>query len=121
MTFALIAALVGVCVLGHVFHDQAHRRLARSSERFLDALIAAGDRNQGNADAHRAEIQGLLQRIQAPHVAVAEHHAATSLPAESDGLPMTDEQVAELQERERIIKWMEAVENGDGNMLEVPE
>jgi hypothetical protein len=75
----------------------------------------------------RAERQMLLQRIQAPQAAVHEHHhaAAPPAPAAGSGLPMSDEQVADLQNRlvpdggselARIIAQMEAVENGSAQI-----
>lgn len=94
MTLVLIAALVAVSI----------------------AHICLLDRKDKRERTERAE---LLQRIQAPRAAVAEHHAVTAPPQpESDGLPMSDQQIADLQERDRIISWMEAVENGDETMLD---
>jgi hypothetical protein len=75
----------------------------------------------------RAERQMLLQRIQAPQAAVHEHHhaAVPPAPAAGSGLPMSDEEVADLQNRlvpdggselARIIAQMEAVENGSAQI-----
>jgi hypothetical protein len=89
---------------------------------FLAALVAVNiayliflDRNDARAklerDADREERQTLLQRIQAPHVAVVDHsqqqHEHTD-----NGLPMSDEQLAEQEERQRVFSFIETFENG---------
>lgn len=72
----------------------------------------------------RAERASWLQRIQAPHAAVYEHHAAVTPPEPAvSPLPMTDEEMAEMQaqhvpdgatELAQLIARMEAAENGAG-------
>jgi hypothetical protein len=115
VAIALLVAVVALCVLGHVFHDQAHRRLERNSARFLDALIASADRNQANTEAvmaqltaHREEVQGLLQRIQAPELAVIQHQQDTAGPDES--YPLTDEETARIQEQQLALERIERME-----------
>lgn len=67
----------------------------------------------------RAERASWLQRIQAPHAAVYEHHASVTTPEPPvSPLPMSDEEMAEMQAPgsyesvEAIIARMEAAENG---------
>lgn len=107
MTLALLIGLFAVILAFLVLLDRRDTRAAR--ERAAD----------------REELQTLLQRIQAPHAAVHEHHA-TVAPAEPQGstLPMTDEEVADLQNRQvpselaAIIAKMEAVENGSAQIVD---
>jgi hypothetical protein len=83
------------------------------------AFLIASDRRDRRERAERAE---LLQRIQAPHAAVAEHHHAVDPPVDpGSGLPMTDAEIAELQrarvpdvdeETRKWIEQVEAIENG---------
>jgi len=82
------------------------------------AFLFAQDRRDRRERSERAE---LLQRIQAPHAAIAEHHHRVDPPAEpGTGLPMTDAEMVELeggppnveQDRQQLIAWMEAIENG---------
>jgi len=98
MLYALVAALIIVSVAREVY----------------------GDRRDQRERSERAE---LLQRIQAPQAAVTAHHVQHVGPVEhSDGLPMSDEQIAEQQEREQVISFLEAAENGRLNLLDgVPE
>jgi HD superfamily phosphodiesterase len=86
------------------------------------AFLVASDRRDRRERAERAE---LLQRIQAPHAAVAEHHHAVDPPVDpGSGLPMTDAEVAELQGNrvdvpEELRKWIaqvEAIENGTAQL-----
>lgn len=58
----------------------------------------------------RAERQVLLQRIQAPEAAVYEH-ATQHQPADSDPFPMSDEQLAEQEERARALEFIERYES----------
>jgi hypothetical protein len=78
-------------------------------------LIAAGflvllDRKDARAkterEAERVERQVLLQRIQAPDAAVYEH-ATRDLPADPEPFPMSDEQLAEQEERARVLEFIE--------------
>jgi hypothetical protein len=93
----------------------------------LVATIAAFawllDRRDQRGRAERAE---LLQRIQAPHAAVAEHHYRADPPVDpGSGLPMTDTEIAELEGNrvpdvgEETRKWIaqvEAIENGTAQL-----
>jgi hypothetical protein len=98
MLYALIVALVAINA-GYLIH------LDRRDKR------------------ERDERADLLQRIQAPHVAVAEHHAETAVtvPPVEVPFPMSDEEIAAQQDKDELISWMEAVENGRASLLEVPE
>lgn len=65
----------------------------------------------------RVERASWLQRIQAPHAAVYEHHAAVTPPEPATSpLPMTDEEMAEMQGTPEsvaaIIAKMEREANG---------
>jgi hypothetical protein len=55
---------------------------------------------------HAAEIQVLLQRIQAPEVAVAQHASVTSEPDET--LPLSDDEMDD--EVREAVERMEAME-----------
>lgn len=82
-------------------------------------LVLLDRRDRRDRD-ERAE---LMQRIQAPHAAVAEHHARVDPePVQYvNPLPMSDAEIAEAQggppassesEKEALIAWMERMENG---------
>lgn len=88
MTIALTAALI-LTVAG-----------------FLVLLDRRDARGKLERDADREERQTLLQRIQAPESATYEH-AAQQLPAEGDPFPMSDEQLAEEEERRRVLEFIE--------------
>jgi hypothetical protein len=87
------------------------------------AFLLASDRRDRRERAERAE---LLQRIQAPHAAVAEHHYRADPPVDpGSGLPMTDTEIAELEGNrvpdvgEETRKWIaqvEAIENGTAQL-----
>lgn len=69
----------------------------------------------------RTERASWLQRIQAPQAAVYEHHAAVTSPEPAASpLPLSDEEMAEMQAPgshesvAAIIARMEAAENGTG-------
>ena len=81
MLYALLAALVAMNIAYLVLLDRKDRR-------------------------DRAERATLLQRIQAPDAAVYEHAHAT-FPQDSSSLPLSDEEIAEREERERVIAWIE--------------
>lgn len=94
---------------------------------FLVLLDRRDERAVRERAADREELQVLLQRIQAPHAAVHEHHGAVTAPepVQASSLPMSDEEVADLQNRHapdgaselaRIIAQMEAVENGSAQL-----
>jgi hypothetical protein len=93
----------------------------------LVATLVLLDRER---ERHRAETAVLLQRILAPQVAVAEHHAAVTSPiGPEESMPMTDHEIAAAEhqgdpsavaERDALIAYLEAVENGDQSMLAPP-
>lgn len=109
MIFALLAALIAQTVLMFWLLDRQGKR-------------AAAERAQDRSE--RAE---LLQRIQAPHAAVAEHYHRADPPEAGSSLPMTDAEIADQErgqvpdvdvERARIIAQMEAIENGTAQLLD---
>jgi hypothetical protein len=57
---------------------------------------------------HRAEVQALCQRLQAPELAVIAHQQEASTPDEE--MPLTDDQVAELQDRELALERIERMQ-----------
>lgn len=56
----------------------------------------------------RDERQALLQRIQSPEAAVAQHAQQYTLPSPVDAMPMTDEEIAERQSLLSYVTQMEA-------------
>jgi hypothetical protein len=78
---------------------------------FLVLLDRKDARAKLERDADRTERQVLLQRIQAPEAATYEH-AAQHLPQDPSGLPMSDEQLAEAEERQRMLDMIERAERG---------
>lgn len=76
----------------------------------IAGFLALLDRNAARAkaerEAERAERQVLLQRIQAPEAAVYEH-ATQHQPSDSEPFPMSDEQIAEQEERARVLEFIE--------------
>jgi hypothetical protein len=93
MTIALTAALI-LTVTG-----------------FLVLLDRRDARAKLERDSDRQERQVLLQRIQAPAAAVYEH-SASQLPDDSSPYPLTDEELAEQEERARVLQFIERHENG---------
>lgn len=74
------------------------------------ALLVLVDRMRDSEVAHRGEVQTLLQRIQAPEVAVVQHQQESAV--DENPYPLTDEESAEAQdERARMIAALEALEN----------
>lgn len=67
------------------------------------AYLVLLDRRDTRDVAERAV---LLQRIQAPEAAVYEH-ATRDLPADPEPFPMSDEQLAEQEERARVLEFIE--------------
>jgi hypothetical protein len=88
VTVALIAALI-VTVAG--FLVLLDRRDARLTE---------------ERDRDREERQVLLQRIQAPESATYEH-AVQQMPPDPEPYPMSDEQLAEAEERRRVLQFID--------------
>lgn len=91
MLYALLVALITVILAFVVLLD---RKDARA---------------QTERDAERAERQTLLQRIQAPEVAVAQHVTAER-PSVEDSMPLTDEEIQEERERLDAIERLETLE-----------
>lgn len=86
--------------------------------------LIAGDRKDKRVHDDRereySERADLLQRIQAPQAAVIAHHAAAVPPApDGDGMPMTDEEIAERQAHADAISLIESVENGRLALLDI--
>lgn len=77
---------------------QAEERVAHRIE-----VDAQRQENAEVAKSHREEIANLLQRIQAPEVAVANHVAATFQDPPQPDLD-DDEALLELRERERELQ-----------------
>lgn len=110
----LAATIVIVAVLWFVDRAGARRnesaraaeleRVGRDSAHtaFVERLLAE----------QRAETATLLQRIQAPVAAVTEHHAQVVPQERMSSLPMSDAEMAEQEERTRLISAIEAAENG---------
>lgn len=96
MTYALIAALVLVVIALCVLADRKDAR-------------ACTEREQD-----RQERQVLLQRIQAPEVAVAQY-ATSEQPSVEDSMPLTDEELQAEQERIEALERLERMER-----MEVP-
>ena len=93
MTVAFLAALAAVTIA------------------YLILLDRKDARGKQERDADREERQTLLQRIQAPEAAVYER-ATRDLPQDPDPFPLTDEELAEQEERARVIAFIEQHENG---------
>lgn len=93
MTYALIAALITQSALIVWLLDRKDSRQLEERE------------------ASREELQVLLQRIQAPQAAVIEHSTRDYEP-DDEPFPMSDEQLAEQEERARVLAFIERHENG---------
>jgi hypothetical protein len=117
----LAIAVVLIAVL--VFTDRVARRALEQCRAAELERVGADGAHAALLErllaAHRDQVGVLCQRIQAPLAAVAEHHAAVSPEEKPNPLPMTDAEMAEAGERERLIKWMEDKENGGGPAAEV--
>jgi hypothetical protein len=94
MTFALIAALIATVAA------------------FAWLLDRKDARAHTEREAHRAETADLLQRIQAPEVAVVQHQIAQSVEAPQPSSPEDDEAYwRDAEEHRRMIAEIEALEN----------
>lgn len=81
----------------------------RKDKRATEHTQALIDRMREQDTVHRTEVQSLLQRIQAPEIAVMQHQMQ-NLPDENP-YPLTDEESAEAQnERQRMIAELERIE-----------
>ncbi len=100
MTIGLLAlTILAFCVL-----------LDRQDKRAHADRVLRDQRNDDERTAHRLEVLGLLQRIQAPELAVVEHQQANV--QEAGSMPLTDAQIAEQQEMAAALQRIEAFENG---------
>lgn len=102
MTIALIA-LLAVALIGFlvVLDRKDQRSHAHALERdAAHRLEVAGlvERLTAQAGAHREEVGTLLQRIQAPDVAVVQHQQAVAGPPQAVW-PLTDEESARQQSK----------------------
>lgn len=108
MTIAL-ASLAGILALGYipvfliVLRHLKDRDALERDERARDAA----ERDTA-AVRHLAQVSELLQRIQAPQLAVMQHAAETGGP--DDTYPMSDEESAEAQERALALERLEEME-----------
>jgi hypothetical protein len=86
---------------------QLEALVARHLEQ-VDQLVA---QIRAAHDARSEEIQTLLQRIQAPEIAIMQHQVETAGPGEAI-LPLSDEQAAEREQELRVaIEQIERIEN----------
>ena len=105
MTLGLLAfTILAFCVL-----------LDRRDKRTHEERLERGKRADDERTAHRLEVVALLQRIQAPELAVLEHQQANA--QEPDSFPLTDEQLAERQEAAAFIQRLEQFENQNAGIL----
>jgi hypothetical protein len=101
LTFALLAALVAVNIAYIWARDRDARRLheaTASHARSLHEMSAA----------HMTERGGLLQRIQAPELAVVQYQQDMATPDES--YPLSDEETARIQEQQLALERLERLE-----------
>lgn len=130
MTVALLAALVVVVLAAFVSLDFRASRAAvehdayrADAARWADALVHAHAEHtkalERVQDAHRtellrvfadhrAEVQALCQRLQAPELAVIAHEQEKAGPDET--MPLTDDEIAELQDRELAMERIERMQ-----------
>lgn len=84
------------------------------------ALVALQDRKDARChterEAERAERQILLQRIQAPEVAVAQY-ATGDRPTLEDSMPLSDEELQEERERMEALDRLERIERMEAPWL----
>jgi hypothetical protein len=78
---------------------------------FLVLLDRKDARGKQERDADRKERQTLLQRIQAPEAAVVDH-SMRLVPDDPNPYPLSDEELAEQEERARVLQFIERHENG---------
>lgn len=130
VTFALTAALVVVALAAFYVVDRQAKRSAAEHEAYrAEAAARANKQSFAHAEhvatierleaahrvellrvfaEHRAEVQSLCQRIQAPEFAVVQHQQEHAGPDETQ--PLTDEEVAELQDRELALERIERMQ-----------
>jgi hypothetical protein len=83
--------------------------LNQQDKRAHEDRVLRDARNDEERAAHRLEVLGLLQRIQAPELAVIAHQEQ-GLSTEGSP-PLSDAQMAEQQEAAELIAHMERIEN----------
>lgn len=81
---------------------------------YLLLLDRRDTRDRTERDADRAERQTLLQRIQAPQVAVVDHSQGL-MTDDPTSLPFSDEELAERQAREAAVAFIEQFERPEGD------
>lgn len=130
MTVALTIALAAVSLAAFLALDR-HAKRAHAEHEAYRAEAAARANKQSFAHAehvatierleaahrtellrvfaeHRSEVQALCQRIQAPEFAVIQHQQEHAGLDETQ--PLTDEEVAELQDRELALERIERMQ-----------
>jgi hypothetical protein len=83
--------------------------LNEQDKRAHEDRVLRDKRNDEERAAHRLEVLGLLQRIQAPELAVIAHQEAGLSPEGSP--PLSDAEMAQQQEATELIRDMERIEN----------
>lgn len=110
MIFALCAALVIVFLAALYSQDRAHKRATEAHEAVIASyrveIAHLAERVSQERKEHRAEIQMLCQRIQAPEVAVMQHQIETAGPPEQT-YPLNDTEAAKRQEQEVLARIAE--------------
>lgn len=77
---------------------------------FLFLLDRRDARDKTERAAEREERQTLLQRIQAPEAAIVDY-SMRDLPSDPSPFPQSDEQIAEQEERARVLQFIERHES----------
>jgi DNA-nicking Smr family endonuclease len=101
MTLALLIALVAINIAYIWARDRDARRLHEATAGHVRTL------HEMNA-AHMTERAALLQRIQAPDVAVVQYQQDMATPDES--YPLSDEETARIQEQQLALERLERME-----------
>lgn len=109
-----ILVLLGLTVVGFlILLDRKDSRASEAMQSILGAhrleLLGLLERSEREREAHRHEVAQLLQRIQAPQMAAIEH-AQAQVTSDNDGLPPTDEQLAEEQQRAAALRQIDEIE-----------
>lgn len=105
MTLALITTIVLVTIGFLVLLDRKDARASQERDRVIDRLTT-------EQAAHRKEIAALLQRIQAPELAVAQHAATQAEDIPAGAPPVRDEEFwAEHEEHREYLAKLEQLEN----------
>lgn len=105
MTFALTACFILLTVGFLILLDRKDARAAAERTRILEQLGA-------ERAGRRREVGDLLQRIQAPQLAVARHDVERAVDDPAGTPPVADEEwFAEHREHAEYIARVEALEN----------